>query len=229
MPCLDNEMKTSRLSLVVGARSSPLSRAQVQEVLKALQSYHPSVDFDIHYVETVGDRDQMISLRQLERTDFFTREIDQGVLEGKYRLGVHSAKDLPLPLPQGLSVLCLTKGLDASDALVLRPNEAFDHLPSGARIATSSARREEAVKTLRADLCFYDLRGTIEQRLAKLNTREVDGVIVAEAALIRLRLTHVNRIKLPGPTAEGQGQLAVVGRENDEEMRELFACLDIRK
>lgn len=228
MPCLDNEMKILRLSVTVGARSSPLSRAQVQEVLKALQSYHPSVDFDVQYVETVGDRDQETSLRQLERTDFFTREIDKGVLDGQYRLGIHSAKDLPLPLPQGLSVFCLTKGVDASDVLVLRPNDTFDTLPSGARIATSSVRREEAVKQLRTDLCFCDIRGTIEQRLARLNTREADGVIVAEAALIRLGLTHVNRIKLPGPTAERQGQLAVVGRENDEEMRALFTCLDVR-
>jgi hydroxymethylbilane synthase len=228
MPCLDNEKKTPHLSVAVGARSSPLSRAQVQEVLTALQSYHPSVDFEVQYVETVGDHDQETSLRQLERTDFFTREIDQGVLEGRYRLGIHSAKDLPFPLPQGLGVLCLTKGVDTSDVIVLRSNETFDTLPAGARIATSSVRREEAVKQLRTDLCFFDLRGTIEQRLAKLNTGEADGVIVAEAALIRLGLTHVNRIKLPGPTAEGQGQLAVVGRENDEEMRALFSCLDVR-
>jgi hydroxymethylbilane synthase len=214
--------------LSVGARPSPLSRAQVQEVLEALQQYHPKVTFSVHYIATIGDRDQKTSLRTLDRTDFFTRDIDQWVLQGKGRLGIHSAKDLPVPLAKGLTLFCLTRGVDSSDSLVFRPHDNLHSLSAGARIATSSVRREEAVRQLRSDLSFCDLRGTIEQRLAKLETGEADGVVVAEAALIRLGLTHLNRIRLPGPTAEGQGQLAVVGREEDEDIKVLFACLDVR-
>jgi len=216
------------LILEVGARSSPLSKAQVQEIYAALQKYQPHIGFDIHYLSTIGDRDQATSLRTLDRTDFFTKDIDAWVLQERGRLGIHSAKDLPVPLTMGLSLFCLTQGVDAADSLLLRRHETLQSLPSGARIATSSLRREEMVKQLRADLNFYDIRGTIEQRIAKLETGEMDGVVVAEAALIRLGLTHLNRIRLPGITAEGQGQLAVVGREEDLEIRALFACLDHR-
>ena len=224
MPCSDK----AALTLVVGARPSPLSLAQVRELSEALQQYHPHVCFDIHYMSTVGDRNQNTSLRTLDRTDFFTRDIDAWVLEGQERLGIHSAKDLPKSLAAGLTLFCLTKGVDPSDSLVLRPNETLSSLPVGARIATSSIRREEAVGQLRQGFCFSDLRGTIEQRLIKLETGEADGIVVAEAALIRLGLTHLNRIRLPGPIAEGQGQLAVVGREEDQEIKNLFASLDVR-
>lgn len=219
---------SNRLILPIGARSSQLSRLQVQEVLTALQQHRPEVDFETHYFISTGDRDLKTSLRTLERTNFFTKEVDDAVLQGKCRLGIHSAKDLPQPLAEGLALFCLTRGLDPSDSLVLRPGETLAALPSEACIATSSLRREEVVKQLRADLRFSDLRGTIEQRLAKLEQGEADGVVIAEAALIRLGLVHLNRIRLPGPTADGQGQLAVVGKQGDCEIEELFSCLDSR-
>lgn len=225
MPCSNNPTTPLRI-LAVGARSSPLSQAQVAEILAAMQQQHPQITFDVHYVTTVGDRDQTTSLRTMDRTDFFTRDIDTWVLEREGRIGIHSAKDLADPLTPGLAIFCLTKGIDPADALVLPPGEKLKSLPAGARIATSSLRREERVRELRSDLCFYDIRGTIEQRLAKLERGEVDGVVVAEAALIRLGLTHLNRIRLPGETVEGQGRLAVVGRAEDQELRELFSCLN---
>lgn len=217
-----------KFEIQVGARRSPLSQVQVQEVWQELRQYHPQVHFVIQYMDTLGDRDQLTSLRDLDKTDFFTREIDLALLEHRCRLGIHSAKDLPSPLPQGLKVICLTKGLDSADVLVLRQKDTLDSLPIGAKIATSSKRREELVQLLRSDLSFCDLRGTIQQRLDRLN-QDVDGVVVAEAALIRLGLTHLNRIRLPGPTAEGQGQLAIVAREKDHEMEVLFQMMDARK
>lgn len=225
MQCSDKSL----LTLQVGARSSPLSKAQIKEIYEALQHYHPHIHFDIYYLSTIGDRDRTTSLRSLDRTNFFTKEIDDWVLQGCGRLGIHSAKDLPIPLTKGLALFCLTRGIDPTDSLVLRPHETLQSLTSGSKIATSSMRREEIVKQLRDDLSFMDLRGTIDQRLAKLENGEADGVVVAEAALIRLGLTHLNRIRLPGLTAEGQGQLAVVGREEDQDIRALFACLDVRE
>jgi hydroxymethylbilane synthase len=209
----------------IGARTSSLSRAQVQEILTGLRSFHPNVSFEEHYFSSTGDLDQTTSLRVLDKTDFFTKEIDEAVLSGQCRLGIHSAKDLPSPLPKGIVLICLTKGVDTADVLVLREGETLCSLPSAACIATSSLRREETVKQLRQDLSFCDLRGTIEKRLSKLATGEADGVVVAEAALIRLGLTHLNRIRLPGTTTEGQGRLAVLAREGDKEMEELFSCL----
>jgi hydroxymethylbilane synthase len=221
-------MKSIATSIHVAARSSPLSQIQVQEVLDELRRVHPEIEFETTLVESHGDKDQATSLRAMEKTNFFTKEIDELILNESCRIGIHSAKDLPHPLPEGLSVLALTKGLDPADVLVMRPKVSIETLPEGAIIATSSERRENALRELRSDFHFVDLRGIISQRLAKLDTGEVDGVIIAEAALIRLGLTHLNRVKIPGETAEGQGQLAVVGRTEDDQMRELFTCLDSR-
>ena len=225
MLCSDNK----NLVIQIAARSSPLSKAQVKEIDQSLRQHHPHIHFDVHYMSTIGDRDLATSLRSLDRSDFFTQDIDNWVLEGKRRLAIHSAKDLPASLRDGLTLFCLTKGLDPSDSLVLASHATLQELPAGSMIATSSIRREETVRQLRQDLHFCDIRGTIEQRLAKLQAKEIDGVVIAEAALIRLGLTHLNRISLPGKTVEGQGQLAIVGREEDRDLKAIFSCLDCRE
>src|SRR5262249_52760384 len=144
------------------------------------------------------------------------------LLEGRCRIAIHSAKDLPDPLPRGITMVALTEGLDPTDVLVLKEGQSLSSLPFGAIIATSSERREKAVKQLRPDFRFIDLRGTIAERLMQLDQGLANGVVVAEAALIRLGLTHLNRVKLPGFSASLQGQLAVTARTGDEEMRRLF-------
>lgn len=214
------------ITIDVGARSSPLSQAQVQEVQRELQKHHPGIVLKPILVSTTGDQDHSISLRTLGRTDFFTKEVDALLLAGQCRIAIHSAKDLPEPIPDGLRVIAITQGVDSADVLVLRPQENFAALRSGALIATSSERREEAVRQLRGDLKFIDIRGTIGERLAKLDNGEADGVVVAEAALIRLGLTHLNRIRLPGSTSPLQGQLAILSRDHDTEMVGLFSCLN---
>lgn len=219
----------AQATIQAGARSSELSQVQVQEVLSELQRFYPFIEFSPTLVKTRGDKDLQTSLRLLDKTNFFTEEVDELVLKGECRIGIHSAKDLPDPLPKGLVLAALTRGIDPADVLVLRPGITLDSLPPKALIATSSERREGNVKKLRSDLQFCDLRGTIAQRLAKLDRREVDGVVVAEAALIRLKLTHLNRIRLEGEPAQFQGQLAVLCREEDREMLELFSCLDCRR
>lgn len=216
------------LSIKVAARSSPLSRAQVHEVQQSLNSFHSQINLEGIFVETTGDVDQKTSLRSLGRSDFFTKEVDELLLQQQCRIAVHSAKDLPDFLSPGLELICLTKGQDPSDVLVLRDGETLESLKSGAIIATSSERREAAVRQLRGDLAFCDVRGNIGQRILLLNNGKADGVVVAEAALIRLGLTHLNRIRLPGPTTPFQGQLAIVARSKDHEMQHLFSCLDSR-
>lgn len=208
--------------ITVGARSSPLSRKQVEELYAELKVYHPYVVFKPLFVETVGDRDKITSLRTLDKTDFFTRDIDEMLLRGECRLGIHSAKDLPEPLPKGIVLAALTKGVDPSDSLVMKG----ETLPENGIVATSSVRREECVRLLFPTARFVDLRGTIQERLAKLDRGEVDGVVVAEAALIRLGLTHLSRITLPGETAPLQGRLAVTVRADDKEMMDLFRVFD---
>ncbi len=204
----------------IAARSSPLSRAQVKEI----ESLMPEITFVKHYIKTTGDLDRSTSLREMEKTDFFTRELDQWLLDKKCDICIHSAKDLPDPLPKGLAIFALTKGVDSSDSLVFKKT-----LPDRPLIATSSIRREEQTRQLFPSARFIDLRGTIEERLALLEKSEVDGVVVAEAALIRLNLSHYKRLKLPGETTPYQGQLAILGRKGESSLKSIFSKLDIRK
>lgn len=200
----------------------------MKEVLQELHQFSPEISFEPLFLESTGDRDLITSLRTLNKTDFFTKEIDQLLLQGRGKIAIHSAKDLPEPLPKGLQIVALTRGVDPTDSLVMREKDTFATLPPGALIATSSERRESVVKSMRANLRFRDLRGTIHARLELLEKGEADGVVVAEAALIRLGLTHLNRLRLPGFTTPLQGQLAIISREGDTEMQKLFAPLDTR-
>jgi hydroxymethylbilane synthase len=191
----------------VGARDSPLSRAQVQEV----QALVPFKLVPV-WVKTMGDRDKKTSLRSLKRTNFFTKELDEMLLRGEIDAAIHSAKDLPDPIPKGLKIAATTQGLDPRDSLVLRGD-----LRENMVVATSSVRREAAVLQLQKGVRFVDVRGTIHERLALVERGEVDGVVIAEAALIRLKLTHLKRVSLPGETAEGQGRLSILVREDDHD------------
>lgn len=208
----------------IGARSSPLSRAQCREVQEEIFAQYFGLEVGFVFIETLGDRDRGTSLRGLEKSDFFTRELDQMLLKGEIQVAIHSAKDLPDPLPCGLSLAYLTRGVDPRDSLVLKPGK---ELSSCTRIATSSLRREEAVRQLLSSgITFVDLRGNIEERLELLEKGEVDGVVVAESALIRLQLTHLPRIYLPGKTAPLQGKLALVIRTEDVQLRALLSLVN---
>lgn len=206
--------------ITVGARGSQLSQAQVWEVEKELLQHHPHIQFKPTWITTTGDKNKQTSLRDLDKTDFFTREIDELQLKGEFRISIHSAKDLPDPLASGLNIIALTKGVDSSDVLV------YNHeLPANAVIATSSHRREQNLREWKESFRFADIRGTIPERLAILDSGQIDGVVIAEAALIRLGLMHRRRMPIPGQTAPLQGRLAVIALSTDREMEELFRCI----
>lgn len=197
---------------ILCARDSPLSRAQVEEVYREILCHLP-ITFSTLFIKTQGDREKERSLRGLEKSDFFTRELDELLLEKKADLAVHSAKDLPEPLARGLKIAHLTAGLDPRDALVFRKGEDLSRLPLKARVGTSSNRRDLMLRDLRKDLIPVDIRGTIGERLALMESGEVDALVIAEAALIRLRLTELPRIFLEGESHPLQGKLALVVRE----------------
>lgn len=141
-------------------------------------------------------------------------------LQGRFRISIHSAKDLPDPLASGLKIIALTKGIDPSDALVYN-----QELPANALIATSSHRREQNLREWKEGLRFVDIRGTIQERLALLDSGKIDGVVIAEAALIRLGLMQRRRMQISGETAPMQGRLAIIALSNDHEMEQLFRCI----
>jgi len=210
------------VKITIAARDSNLSKAQVKEIVNKLKKIASTISFDFLFLKSSGDLDLKTSLRVLGKTDFFTKEVDQSLFSRRARVAVHSAKDLPEKIPSGLTIVAITDSVDNRDSLVLRPGESFLSLKSGAVIATSSERREEMVKRYRKDLSFIDLRGTIEKRLSLLQEHKADGVVVAEAALIRLKKTGLNRFIFNDSTVEGQGQLAILARSDDQEMVKLF-------
>lgn len=207
----------------VGARASNLSKAQVKEVFCELLSYVPHLQFEVEYIITKGDKDKKTSLKGLEKTNFFTQELDNLLLKGVIRVAIHSAKDLPEPLLPGLKVIAITRGLTNSDCIV------YNELKDMPRIGTSSNRREESIKKWRHDALVVDIRGTIEERLDLLSQGIVDGVVVAKCALIRLGLDHLKQIPLEENVAPLQGKLAIVARSDDDEVLKLFSPIDFKE
>ena len=215
-------MNSSVKVISVAARGSLLSRAQVQEVLELLQRFYKGVTFIPEWIETRGDKDQATSLLGLEKTDFFTKEVDEAVLDGRCQIAVHSAKDLPEEIAQELSVVAYTKGVDPSDVLVFRPGENLHTLSKTPRVGSSSLRRKENVLAFLPNCTFVDVRGPIEKRLELVDGGELDALILAKAALIRLRIQRESLV-LPGEIAPMQGRLAVLAKKEDKEMRALFS------
>lgn len=213
------------------SRQSRLALLQVDEFELSLSKETGPVDFDFELikVESFGDKHKEVSLMDSSlASDFFTRELDNALLDGRADIAVHSAKDLPYPLPAGIELLALTKGGDKSDSLVTRDGLTLSQLPSGSRVGTSSAQRKAELLSLRPDLEVVPIRGTIEERVEQVNNGYIDALIVATCALDRLGLSHLRSEILPFKTHPLQGNLAVTARY-DSPLKELISALDIRK
>ena len=198
----------------IGTRTSPLALKQVEEVIAGLKQADPDSQAEVMGIDTYGDHDQVTPISQVEGTDFFTRELDQALLKGEVDLAVHSAKDLPDNLPLGLTIAVLTPSVDPYDVLVSKSGLDLERLPRGAKIGTSSLRRKVQLKRYRDDFEIVDLRGNIEQRLAKLDqSDELAAIVVAAAGLVRLSLEQRITQKIPFNILRPhplQGCLAVV-------------------
>lgn len=215
--------------ITVGARASKLSIKQFEEVVHAMQYYEPDLRFSLCCTQTIGDKDLKTSLRDLEKTNFFTYEVDQLVIERKCQIAIHSAKDLPDPLPQDLEVIALTQCLNAQDVLVIPLGKTKKDLENKPVIATSSINREKNILRQFPTAKVVDLRGTIGQRIDQVLQNKVDGVVIAKVALMRLNLMHLNMIDLMGETTPLQGSLAIVARRDNLKMKELFKVIDTRQ
>ena len=191
------------------SRQSRLALLQVEELVKEAGI----TDYELIKTTSYGDRHKEVSLMDEGLAqDFFTRELDEALLEGRADIAVHSAKDLPNPLPDGIELLALTEGKDPSDSLVARDGLTLTTLPEGSKVGTSSAQRKEELLKVRPDLVVVPIRGTIEERIAQVDDGAVDALIVATCALDRLGLSHRATERLPFKTHPLQGKLAVTGR-----------------
>ncbi|MBR4276155.1 MAG: uroporphyrinogen-III C-methyltransferase [Prevotella sp.] len=190
----------------IATRQSPLALRQVEELVRVAGI----TDYELVKLTAYGDRHKERSLMEEGLAqDFFTRELDEALLSGKADIAVHSAKDLPYPLTDGIEVIALTEGKDKTDSLVARDGLTLASLPQGSRVGTSSAQRKEELLRVRPDIEVVPIRGTIEERIAQVDSGKVDALIVATCALERLGLLHRATERLPFKTHPLQGNLAV--------------------
>mgnify|MGYP004513626365 FL=1 len=200
------------------ARGSRLSRLQVEEVFKNF----PKLAYEIKYLESYGDKNQQISLLNGEApADIFTRELDDAIRQGDADIAIHSAKDLPYPLPEDIEVIALFPAFDTTDSLVSRDHKKLAELPAGSIIGTSSPLRKKGLNELRPDLTIKGIRGCIEERVQQVKDGKYDAAIVATCALKRLGMEDEIAEVLPFPTHPLQGFLAITGKKVKSEERRM--------
>lgn len=198
------------------ARGSRLSRLQVEEVFKNF----PELAYEIKYLESYGDKNQQISLLNGEApADIFTRELDDAIRQGDADIAIHSAKDLPYPLPEDIEVIALFPAFDTTDSLVSRDHKKLAELPAGSIIGTSSPLRKKGLNELRPDLTIKGIRGCIEERVQQVKDGKYDAAIVATCALKRLGMEDEIAEVLPFPTHPLQGFLAITALKESAAIR----------
>ncbi|MCM8778913.1 MAG: hydroxymethylbilane synthase [Candidatus Omnitrophica bacterium] len=215
----------------IGTRRSPLALKQVEEIVNSLRRFYPEFLYEVIGIDTYGDKDKVTPISEIEGTDFFTKEIEEALLKEEIDFAVHSAKDLPDVIPNGLTIAAITKSIDPYDALVSKNNLKLNKLPQGAKIGASSLRRKVELKRYRPDFQIVDIRGNIEERLEKLDKDNLDALIVAACALMRLGLE--NRIAQRIPFAiltphPLQGSLAIEVRKDNRDLINFLKVLDGR-
>jgi len=213
-----------RQKLTIGSRGSQLARLQTESVITKIREINPHLEVSLKKIVTTGDRSHRIGEMD---TAIFVKELEEALLDSRIDLAVHSLKDLPTELPPGLRLLAVTERLDPRDVLVAKSR--LNELAPGSRIGTGSLRRAVQLTRYRPELEVCSLRGNVDTRLRKVSSGEVDGVIVAAAALLRLgweeRITEYLPLSHFLP-AVGQGALVIEARRDDKEIADLISPLN---
>ena len=215
--------------VVIGSRGSILALAQANLVKNSLEANYPDFTFEIKEIVTSGDKDLKSNWENSNASlkSFFTKEIEQELLDGQIDIAVHSMKDMPAVSPKGLICGAIPDREDARDVLISK-NGFLVTLPQGAKIGTSSLRRVMNLKAIRPDFEIKHLRGNIHTRLKKLETEDYDAIILAAAGLKRTGMADKITEYLSGeafPPAPAQGVLYIQCRENDEEIKGILKSI----
>jgi len=221
-------MSSSKKTIRIATRKSPLALWQAEHVKSLLLASHPALNVQLLKMTTQGDKILDTPLAKIGGKGLFVKELEQGILQGDADLAVHSMKDVPVDLPDGLGLVAILKREDPRDAFVSNQFQSIDELPQGAVVGTSSLRRQCQLQRLRPDLIIKSLRGNVGTRLSKLDADEYAAIILAGAGLIRLKLE--SRIRsfisvrqmLP---AIGQGAIGIESRVEDDELNSILSCL----
>lgn len=215
------------MRLRIGSRGSQLALWQANHIAAHLRDRGHEVD--IETIHTTGDKITGVALAQVGAKGMFTKEIEEALADGRIDLAVHSLKDLPTELSQQFEIAAIPAREDPRDAFCSSKFSRLEELPQGARVGTSSLRREAQLKAIRPDLVIDPLRGNVDTRVRKLQAGEYDAIILAVAGLRRLGKTEPIRQIIPVDLmcpAAGQGALAIETRAGDVPVREALAFLD---
>ncbi len=218
--------------LRIATRKSPLALWQANYVSDMLKHHHPDLKVELVTMTTQGDKILDTPLAKVGGKGLFVKELETGMLEGRADIAVHSMKDVPVEFPDGLHLAVICEREDPRDAFVSNQYKSLDDLPQGARLGTSSLRRQCQIAALRPDLQIIDLRGNVNTRLKKLDDGEYDAIILAAAGLKRLEFEHRitqyigTDVSLP---AIGQGAVGIECRSDDARVHNLIAPLNDNK
>jgi len=216
--------------IVVGSRGSKLALIQAEAVSARLQESNPGLEFSLATMVTRGDRERRVPMDKMPGVGVFVKELEEALLDGRIDLAVHSLKDMPTEIPPGLSLAAVVARLDPRDVLVSK-NAGLAELAPGSRIGTGSLRRAVQLLSYRTDLKVQGVRGNVDTRLRKASSGQLDGVILAAAAMIRLgwqeRITEYLPLEHFLP-AVGQGALGIEIRSGDKQVAELVSVISHR-
>ena len=216
-------------TLRIATRKSPLALWQSEHVAARLRDAHPGLAVELVPMSTRGDEVLDRSLAAIGGKGLFLKELELAMLRGEADCAVHSLKDVPMELEGPFALPAILTRADPADAFVSNHYDGIASLPHGARVGTSSLRRQAQLRALRPDLVLLDLRGNVNTRLAKLDAGEYDAIVLACAGLLRLGFGSRIRLRLAAPDwlpAPAQGAIAVECRADDAETQALFSALD---
>ncbi|MEE8413831.1 MAG: hydroxymethylbilane synthase [Dehalococcoidales bacterium] len=215
--------------IILGSRGSKLALIQSESIVASIKKANPDTEVSISRIVTGGDRNHHIPLEAVAGQGIFVKELEEALLDGRIDLAVHSLKDMPGQLPDGLCLAAVAERSDPRDVLISKGDQKLAELAPGATIGTGSLRRAAQLTAFRPDLEIISIRGNVDTRLNKITKGEVDGVILAAAALIRLgwedRISEYLPVEIFLP-AVGQGALAIETRSDDSKITRIVAPLN---
>src|SRR3990167_5794961 len=218
--------------VVVGSRGSKLALIQTKWVISELKRLNPGLEFQIEKISTKGDKITNAPLSRLGGVGLFTKELEVALIKEKIDIAVHSAKDVPTEIHEGLVIGATPKREDPHDVLISNNNASLEKLPDNARIGTSSLRRKAQLLAFRPDFKILDLRGNLDTRLEKLETEDLDAIIVAYAGLRRMdykgQISQIIPFDIMLP-AVGQGSLCIEIRKDDSKINKIVLGIDDRQ
>ncbi len=218
-----------RQTLRIGSRGSQLALWQAGFIRSLLENKFPRIKIEIHQIRTRGDKVLDVPLSEIGGKAAFVKEIEEALLQCEIDVAVHSMKDVPISLPEGLVIGAVAKRHDPRDAFISRAGIKFDQLPKGAKVGTSSLRRRAQILHIRPDVEVLPIRGNVDTRLRKLKAEGLDSIVVALAGLERLgfkdEITECFSVDVLVP-APGQGAVAVECREDDREIIEMISQIN---